>query len=60
MSSSRRRRRPHVRLESRRVGSGSSSSSKFAEQIQQETKGELRALPDLTTNNSSDDEQFDH
>ena len=53
-------RRPRTRSESQCAEGGIFDSSEVAEQVQQEAEGELRALPDLTTNNSSDDEQFDH
>ena len=52
-------RRPRMRSENRRAKKGNSDSLEFAEQIRQEAEGELRALPNLTTDISLDEDQFD-
>ena len=54
-----RRSLPCTRSESRRVQEENSTYLEFFERIQQEAVEELRAISDLQTDSSSDDETFD-
>ena len=54
-----RNKRPCTQLESQHAECCIADSLEVTKQIQQEAEGELRALPDLTVDSSSDEEQSD-
>ena len=54
-----RSRRPHTRSESRHAEGGNLSNFEFVKQILQEAEEELREIPDLYTDNSSNKKSFD-